>query len=561
MRKTRPEQISRPLSVIMIALLLLSSVSFFSTNVRSETIIVGGAVTSSSHVSLTDSFDLNNINTAGLNGSKIIFFAPVYETNTVNGFQQTVTHFQINANPVPTYKSGMLSDSFGNHYYRLEWDCNNYQGNKNIAVMTTFDVTSTGNPSPYAFTDPFPVNGAGQFVRSTSMVQSDHSEISAKSAELTSGATTEAEAVDRIMNFVRTSVSNDGSGTDKDAVSSLHSSTGNCVNRANLALALLRSSKIPARMVYGFVNDALYKIDMSDSSYGEFRWGKERHVWVEVYYAAEDTWVPYDPYLNKGFVDHWHVKSGIGLDSDYENTATCGIIDMFKYEQMNGDVHGYIHPVVIQFTSLSDSGSYTYRRLESTPPGIYVIGRDMFNRPTVTPTPRPNVTITPTPPANATITPTPNATVNVTPTTVPDVTVTPSPSPVPGDTGNTGDINLSKYYVSTIVVDARTGAKITDANVTIDDMPLTVDSGGAYVLQVSKGNHTVSVTAPGYGNGSMEFTVEDRDIPIVLKMEPQQQKAGTETPGTCTPFPLPGFEMIAAIAGILIVARYRYGRT
>ena len=60
-----------------------------------------------------------------------------------------------------------------------------------------------------------------------------------------------------------------------------------------------------------------------DTSFG---WGNELHVWVEIYYPQKGTWVPYDPGLNKGFVDTRHVMSGTALDTNVENPATGGAL-------------------------------------------------------------------------------------------------------------------------------------------------------------------------------------------------------------------------------------------
>lgn len=114
------------------------------------------------------------------------------------------------------------------------------------------------------------------------------------------------------------------------------------------------------------------------------------------------------------------------------------------------------------------------------------------------------------------------------------------------------------FYITGMLTDEKTGVQISDAVVTVDGVPVAVDDDGAFTAGVSAGSHKVSVSAPGYGNGSIDVTIEDKDVPIVLKM----QKAGTAPADSFAGIlPLPGFELILAIVGILIAGLWRYGRT
>jgi len=570
--------IRRLFSFIIITCLLTSCYAMTVTAVYAEslsgTIIVGGSMSSSAHVTVTDTFYANNLNCVGLNGARIVYYAPVYETSSVSGFMQTVNNHQITADPAPTMVSDVQTDSFGNHYKKYEWSLDGFTGSKTINVKTEFDATSTGNPAPDVFTEPRPSSvpsGMYQYINPTSMVQSTSGEIVGKAGELVAGASTEAEAVDRIMNFVRTSIPTQGSGTQKDAISSLHSSSGTCVNRANLALGLLRAANIPARYVNGIVNDnPPYKVPIvvsGSEGYAQFQWGKELHAWVEVYYPQQGVWVAYDPWLNKGFVDQRHVKTGTALDSNMKETSTGGFIETYNYENVNAGATGSI-TTTLQFSGVSDSGSYTFRSLSSNPAGVLMIGRDMVNTPTPTPTTTPIATVTPTPQVNVTITPTPIANGTVTPTPManasPVTTATPDPINHGAATGNAtlaGTVSFEDgktFFITGVVMDEKTGLRINDATVLVDKTPVKIDDAGAFTANVTMGNHTVDISAPGYGNGSIQVTVLDKDVPVILKME----KSGTAATGRAGfPSPVPGFEVLVVLAGIMIGALYRHGRT
>ena len=152
---------------------------------------------------------------------------------------------------------------------------------------------ATGSPTPESFDDPYPVSSTGQeqFLASTRMVQSDDARIvSQAQSSSVAGTTTEAAAVENIMGFVKERVS-DNSNSDEDAVATLLAGTGDCVNRANLALALLRASGIPARFVSGIVSDQMYRVDFKvgeTSGWIEAGWyNDEAHAWIEVYYPGK----------------------------------------------------------------------------------------------------------------------------------------------------------------------------------------------------------------------------------------------------------------------------------
>ncbi|CAJ38253.1 transglutaminase domain-containing protein [Methanocella arvoryzae] len=456
-----------------------------------------------------------------------------------------------------------MTDTFGNHYRIYEWSLDGFKGNKQIVVKTEFDVTSTGNPGPETFSDPFPVSTSGmsQYLQSTPLVQSSDSAIISKADELTRGSETQAEAVDRIMNFVRTKIPNQASPGSKDAVWSLNHDYGTCVNRANLALALLRAENIPARYVNGIVSDEQITAPFSISGttgYATFRWGKELHAWVEVYYPQKG-WVPYDPWMNKGFLDHRHVKAGTAIDSDTMDSGTGGVIDTFKTVNVNQGSSGSVQ-TSITFSGVHDSGQYSARGLSPAPAGALMIGRDMINKATPTPTA--------TPVATATISPTTGPSATVTP--IPSGSATPGATPGPDQADSASGTNNSTttdggtagnalpYNITGIIMDDKTGVRISDATVTVDGIPVPIDSAGSFTASVAEGDHTIHISAPGYGNGSLTVKIVDKDVPVVLKT----QKAEAVSSGPALfGVQLPGFGLLLALGGILIVGLWRYGRT
>ncbi|MCX6815235.1 MAG: transglutaminase-like domain-containing protein [Candidatus Aenigmarchaeota archaeon] len=84
---------------------------------------------------------------------------------------------------------------------------------------------------------------------------------------------------------------------------------GVCVEHANLLTALLRASGIPARYVVGYAYSNMEKKLIG-------------HTWVEVL-ASDGSWIPFDPtWLEGGYIDATHIKTGNLLDDNQTETLT-----------------------------------------------------------------------------------------------------------------------------------------------------------------------------------------------------------------------------------------------
>jgi transglutaminase-like putative cysteine protease len=561
----------RLIAVLTLWTVLIAFISWAPTGADSRTIVVGGAVTAHEHVRLIDTFTISGLDPAQLtNASKVTFNAPAYTSASISGFSQAISGFGVAVSPSGAAATGPLTDTFGNPYYHYEWSLKGYtQSNFVITVTTDFDCTATGSPTPESFADPYPVAASGmdRFLQPTGMAQSDNGQIASTAQSLVAGTTTEAAAVENIMDYIKEHI-NDGPNPNKDAVSTLTAGSGACVNRANLALALLRAAGIPARFVNGIVSDDPYRIDIitpEGEGTMETGWyGEEAHAWIEVYYPQKGAWTGYDPYLNFGFVDQRHVKSGIALDSDIVGKTTGGLGDLLEVFSLNYGVNVQ-HTLSLSYTQLSDSGSYTFRMLKEQPGGanIYVLARDMVNAPTPTPSPTPVPTpvpsITPTPAPtlapNGTVTPAPSPAMNATPTATPTATPSSSGTGTPENPDVTGGATGGWYNISGSVVDAGNHAAISGAIVTFDGKSYPADSPGAFSIPAANGTHTLTVSAPGYGNASLTLTVAGADVIRDIRLNQATGGGQTKSSGTT-----PGFELITALAGLLIITLYRHGR-
>ncbi|MFN7987529.1 MAG: transglutaminase-like domain-containing protein [Thermoanaerobaculia bacterium] len=121
-------------------------------------------------------------------------------------------------------------------------------------------------------------------------------ELESLSRMLLRGATTELEAVERVVAWVAKRIRYDLPGLIPETAASCHRSRrGSCVGRSLLAADLLRRGGIPARQVTGILT-ARAPGELNGSSQELFNAGISgvRHRWIEVYVPGLG-WVPSDP--------------------------------------------------------------------------------------------------------------------------------------------------------------------------------------------------------------------------------------------------------------------------
>ena len=121
-------------------------------------------------------------------------------------------------------------------------------------------------------------------------------ELESLSRLLLRGATTELEAVERVVAWVAKRIRYDLPGLIPESAASCHRSRrGSCVGRSLLAADLLRRGGIPARQVTGVLT-ARVPGELNGSAQELFNEGISgvRHRWIEVYVPGLG-WVPSDP--------------------------------------------------------------------------------------------------------------------------------------------------------------------------------------------------------------------------------------------------------------------------
>lgn len=247
------------------------------------------------------------------------FALPVDFSNKATS--QSVEGLNIKITPEPASFTDE-TDKFGNKFKRAKW-----QGlERDIIIQITYKASIKARLERMESTATFPVASMPEaeavFLKPSQMVQSEHEEIKVLANKLTSGATTQAGAVEAVLNWVADSVKYTYNPPEYDALYTLRTGKGNCQNFAHLSMALLRSVGIPSRIVGGISLKRQWKVPV-EGGYLVQDMGQGGHAWMEIYYP-DLGWLSYDPQQTRQFTSTRHIKQTHGLDSKDINDSWSG---------------------------------------------------------------------------------------------------------------------------------------------------------------------------------------------------------------------------------------------
>ncbi|MGE5403277.1 MAG: transglutaminase-like domain-containing protein [Candidatus Doudnabacteria bacterium] len=539
--------------------MILISMIIASSNVAyAETVLTAGTISSGVDITITMRINVNNLDVNDAINPQFTYNAPIPTSSSVSGYSESVSNVNIVANPAPNSVADK-TDQFGNPYRQFTW--NVFQANGSsyaITVTTTFHADITGDANAVNYNDPIGYGGMAQYTSPTTMIQSTDSSIVAKKDQLLIGATSEADAVDRIMNFVKANLPTQvESPAQKDAVWSLNNHQGSCENRANLAIALMRSAGIPCRYVTGYLYGDQFPMSYSvtgGQATAQISWGYGPHSWVEVYYPVENVWVAYDPLREKGFVDSRHVKMFTSIDGDSKISTTHGDSGLFHVINVNQGISVSMTSGISSANLHDNNQLHQVGSTQPDPQGDLVMARILQSiataTPTATPTPTPTVsptvtvTATPSPTANASVTPSPTVPANSTISPTPIVnssTVTPTAVPtevVPGDSG-------VSYKISGIVVSAVTQKPVENALVKCGDKAIRTGDNGIFAFFEPNCTVMLDISAEGYRPDNCTVIVSGQDQSVRVELNALPTASPTSTGAG---LPIPGPTILITIA-------------
>ncbi len=291
-------------------ILILFCMLIFNKLVFGKTLILEGSIKSKIDVTQSMHFDV-------LQPVEFMQFKFAFPKDFTNKFvAQKIYDLDINIEPKPDKLEKQI-DKYGNYWGIATWN--------NLATSATVQIkyqVSVGSEiKAEKSVSEFPLKNITDdekiFLQPTKLVQSSDPEIIRLSQDLTNNAKTEYEAVVRILNWVSDNIKYTYNPAQYDALWSLKTGKGNCQNLAHIAIALLRASGIPARVVGGITLKEQWKIPI-ESGYLVQGMGQGGHAWIEIYFP-DLGWLSYDPQQSQQFTSTRHIKQTHALDSSEVN--------------------------------------------------------------------------------------------------------------------------------------------------------------------------------------------------------------------------------------------------
>jgi transglutaminase-like putative cysteine protease len=188
----------------------------------------------------------------------------------------------------------------------------------NADTRTRLDRLTTRAPFPVASVP----DAHADYLKPTAQIQSDHPEIRRRTLELTSGAKSQFDAIQRILSWVVDNLRYVNPPEKYDALYALHSGKGNCQNFSHLSAAFMRAAGIPVRIVNGITLNRPFDVNRETGPL-TFKMAQGRHSWIEVWFPGLE-WVPFDPQQTALFIPNRYIRLEVGLDN--KETINDGLL-------------------------------------------------------------------------------------------------------------------------------------------------------------------------------------------------------------------------------------------
>ncbi|MBN1351365.1 transglutaminase domain-containing protein [candidate division KSB1 bacterium] len=228
-------------------------------------------------------------------------------------YNQRISNLNIQFSPDP-YQKQESRDERGNKILKALWKQPRTPISTTISFIagnkTLLNTLNSGAPFPPAN---MPAE-AKPYLGATKQVPSTDARIRQKANELTRGAKTQFDAVQRILSWVIDHMNYVLIPPDYDAMYSFNTGKGNCQNYSHLAAALMRSVGIPVRIVNGVCLKEQFQIKSKQGTL-TMKMAQGRHSWIEVYFPDLD-WVPFDPQQTQLFVSNRFIRIEVGMDNN-----------------------------------------------------------------------------------------------------------------------------------------------------------------------------------------------------------------------------------------------------
>ena len=247
-------------------------------------------------------------------------------------YRQKIRDLSLRFSPEPS-KRKERTDIRGNKVLDATWKT----PTKTVTTTIRMTALNSVNLQTLKTSAPFPLNRSPKhvklYLKSTQQVNVDDQGILEKARELTVPASTEFDAVQRVLTWVVDHMQYVLTPKRFDAIYAFQNGRGNCQNYSHLSAALLRAVGIPVRIVNGITLKQPYDIKIGNNTL-TMKMAQGRHSWIEVYFPDLD-WVPFDPQGTELFVSNRFIRIEVGLDNN--ETVQDGLIRWTQTRGMSGE--------------------------------------------------------------------------------------------------------------------------------------------------------------------------------------------------------------------------------
>lgn len=238
----------------------------------------------------------------------------------IDGYHETISHVRFRFTVRPTSHRDIVLG--GRTIRRFAWS--GPPAHSTIHVTQSFRVAVRSELAPFRAVDRYPLAPLPADVQPYLVVTPalHLGEAAARlAAHLARHKATEGRVVNAVANWVASHFAyhSENSGASYRAQWVFDHHVANCRGFADLMAGLLRRLGIPAQVEYGWVSSV--PIQLVDSAHRTtvIQWSTpgspgESHVWLNVYFPRSG-WVPFDPRLEKFFVDSRHFAFATTVDA------------------------------------------------------------------------------------------------------------------------------------------------------------------------------------------------------------------------------------------------------
>lgn len=255
-------------------------------------------------------------------------------------YQQKIRDFDVRFSVAPSRQTE-TRDARGNKIVEATWTALP----ASLTTTIRFSAFNSVNLDPLQTRAPFPLEAVPAektvYLKPSQQVSADDPGIVKKARALTASATTQFDAVQRILIWVVDHMHYVLTPKRYDARYAFETGRGNCQNYSHLSAALMRAVGIPVRVANGITLKQPYDISIGKSTI-TLKMAQGRHSWIEVFFP-DLGWVPFDAQGSEMFVSNRFIRVEVGLDN--EETINDGLIrwTRLKGTSESPDVEENIH--------------------------------------------------------------------------------------------------------------------------------------------------------------------------------------------------------------------------